>query len=349
LDLAQRLADLAPVSRPAKPFFCNSGAEAVEWAVRIARIATGRPAVLAFDGGYHGRTFLCSTLTSRAKPYRQGIVPLAPEVYHVPYATCYRCPWDKSPPRCDLRCLQAVERFFLLERAPEDVAAILVEPVQGEGGVVVPPDGFLPGLREICDRHGILLVVDEVQAGLGRTGETFAVAHSGIRPDLLVLGKALGGGLPLAAVIGSSSIMDAPHGSGLGSTFGGNPVACRGALALLDALQGESLSERAREIWHRFDTRAILWKDRFRSIGDVRGRGAMLGIELVKNPQTNAPAPALARRVVRSCFQNGVILMSGGVHRNVLRLLPPLNIPWAELDRGFEVLEAALGENPEAS
>jgi 4-aminobutyrate aminotransferase/(S)-3-amino-2-methylpropionate transaminase len=343
LDLAQRLNGFVPVPDPCKTFLCNSGAEAVENAVKIARYATGRRTVVAFHGGYHGRTLLCTSLTSRSKPYRKGFAPLAPEVRHIPYAYCYRCAWKFDRPACPLRCLEEMERLFFMECPAEEVAAVVVEPIQGEGGVVDPPDGFLIGLQRICRKNGILLIADEIQTGLGRTGRPLAVQHSGMEPDLVVLGKALGGGLPLAAVTGRAEVMDSVHRSGLGSTFGGNPVACAAALRLLDILEKEELSARAQEIEERI--RAREWQDRYPFIGDVRGRGAMLGIELVKDPATREPAVSETRKAVRRAFEKGVLLISGGLYRNVIRLLPALNIPWEELDKGLDVLEASLNES----
>ena len=344
LDLAKRLNQIVPIPDPCKTFLCNSGAEAVENAVKIARYATGRRTILAFYGGYHGRTLLCTTLTSRARPYRKGFAPLAPDVRHIPYAYCYRCPCASERNSCSLRCLEEMERFFFMECPAEEVAAVVVEPIQGEGGVVDPPEEFLTGLERVCRRHGILIIADEIQTALGRTGTFFGVERSGMEPDLVVLGKALGGGLPLAAVTGRAEIMDAVHGSGLGSTFGGNPVACAAALKLLDVLAQEGLPDRAKETGDHIRGRAERWKDQIPLVGEVRGRGAMIGIELVLGPQTKEPAKTETRRVVRRCLERGVVLLSGGLHRNVIRLLPALNILWEDLDQGLNTLEACLKE-----
>jgi 4-aminobutyrate aminotransferase/(S)-3-amino-2-methylpropionate transaminase len=344
LELVRCLNALVPMVGPCKTFLCNSGAEAMENAVKIARYATGRRTLLAFNGGYHGRTLLCMTLSSRAKPYRKGFGPLAPEIYHVPFAYCYRCPWELKHPACCLRCLEALNEFFLLATPPEEVAAVVLEPIQGEGGVVVPPDDFMQRLQEICHEHGILIIADEVQTGMARTGRTFAVQHAELQPDILVLGKALGGGLPLASVTGRSSVMDAPHGGGLGSTFGGNPVACASALRTLEILQQEDLPERARQIEARIQSRAQRWEMICPWIGEVRGRGAMFGIELVEDKLTKDPAAQKARQVVRRCFDRGAVLISGGLHRNVVRLLPPLSIPWEDLEAGLQILEESLSD-----
>jgi len=344
LELACRLNAIVPVAGPCRTFFCNSGAEAVENAIKIARYATGRRGVLAFHGAYHGRTLLCTTLTGRTRPYRKGFGPLATDVFHVPYAYCYRCAWGLPPTGCGFRCLEAMERLFLTECPAEELAAVVFEPVQGEGGVVVPPDEFLVRLQKLCRDNGILLVADEVQTGLGRTGVPFATQHSGVEPDLVVLGKALGGGLPLASVTGRAPIMESVHPGGLGSTFGGNPVACAAGLRLLHLLWDEDLHTRAREIEMRLLSRARPWHEAFPCVGEVRGRGAMVGIELVKQRETREPAPAEAQRVVRRCFEKGLILLWGGLHRNVIRLLPPLNIPWEELEMGLDLLEESLKE-----
>ncbi len=343
-ELAKRLCALAPLQGRSKVFLCNSGAEAVEWAVKVARSATGKTAIVAFDGGYHGRTLLAATLTSRSRPYRTGYGSMAPEVYHIPYPYCYRCFLGHDPKACSMECLKALERFFLLERPPEDVAAVVVEPVQGEGGVVVPPKDFLPELAALCSRHGILLVVDEIQTGLGRTGRLFCVQHQGVNPDILIVGKALGGGLPLAAVVGRAELMDSVQASGFGSTFGGNPMACAAAHRLLQILMDEALPERAVRLESLFRARAQAWVDQMPFLGEIRALGAMWGLELVEQRNQPVPAPKLAREVVRRCREKGVLILSGGLYRNVLRLLPPLNISEEDLDTGLVALEKALME-----
>lgn len=344
LELAKSLCRLAPLDGRGKVFLCNSGAEAVEWAVKVARSATGRTAVVAFDGGYHGRTLLAASLTSRAKPYRTGYGSMAPEVYHVPYPYCYRCAWGKSPQTCSMDCLGGLERFFFLERSPEEVAAVVVEPIQGEGGVVVPPEGFLQALSAICSKHGILLVADEVQTGLGRTGKLFCVQHWNVNPDLLILGKALGGGLPLSAVVGRAELMDRVPASGFGSTFGGNPMACAAGHCLLRFLMEEHTLKRVSHLEALFKQRAQLWMDQMAFLGEIRARGGMWGLELVRGRQQPEPAPKLAREVVRRCRGKGLLLLSGGLYRNVLRLLPPLNISEQDLDEGLSILGQVMRE-----
>lgn len=344
LEVARELCRLAPLGERGKTFLCNSGAEAVEWAVKVARSATGRTAVVAFDGGYHGRTLLAASLTSRAKPYRTGYGSMAPEVYHVPYPYCYRCAWGKNQKTCSMECFEGLERFFFLERPAQEVAAVVVEPIQGEGGVVVPPEGFLQALSALCSKHGIMLVADEVQTGLGRTGKLFCVQHHNVSPDLLVLGKALGGGLPLAAVVGKAQLMDSVPASGFGSTFGGNPLACAAARRLLALLVEEEIPQRALQLDTLFKQRAQAWMDEIPFLGESRGCGAMWGLELVKNREQPEPAPRVAREVVKRCREKGLLLLSGGLYRNVLRLLPPLNIPEEDLDWGLSVMGQVMRE-----
>lgn len=344
VQMAKLLCRLAPVKGAAKVFLCNSGAEAVEWAAKVARSSTHRNVILAFDGGYHGRTLLGATLTSRAKPYRKGYGSLAPDIYHLPYPYCYRCPWGRSSGSCSTECLGALKRFFLLERDPDEVAAVFVEPVQGEGGVVVPPRGYLEALSKLCAEHGILLVADEVQTGLGRTGRLFASQHESIEPDIMILGKALGGGLPLAAVVATAELLDSVAASGLGSTFGGNALACAAGVALLEILQEGRPQARALEIQEQFMAMAMGWEKRFPYVGQVRARGAMLGLELVRDPVTREPAAKLAAQVVRRCKDKGILLLCGGLHRNVIRLLPPLVISPEEFQQALESLEEVLGE-----
>ncbi len=344
LELARKLCELAPLEGQAKVFLCNSGAEAVEWAVKVARSATGRNAVVAFEGGYHGRTLLAASLTSRAKPYRTGYGAMAPDVYHVPYPYCYRCVLGRNRESCGMDCLKALERFFFLERPPEDVAAVVVEPVQGEGGVVVPPDGFLPALRDLCSKHGILLVADEIQTGLGRTGKLFCVQHQGVDPDLLVLGKALGGGLPLGAVVGKAQLMDQVDSSGFGSTFGGNPLACAAGHRLLNLLVKEDFPRKASQLEVFFRQRVETWMHEIPFLGEARALGGMWGLELVRQRNEPEPAPRLAREAVKRCRERGVLLLSGGLYRNVLRLLPPLSTSDEELDFGLQVLGEVMKE-----
>jgi 4-aminobutyrate aminotransferase / (S)-3-amino-2-methylpropionate transaminase / 5-aminovalerate transaminase len=340
IALAERLIEVSPFTGPAKAAFFNAGTEAVENSIKFARAYTGRPALIAFEGGFHGRTLLSMTLTSKTHPYKAGLGPFAPEVYRVPFANDYRGPSAKE-------ALAALERAFLTQVAAEQVAAIVVEPVQGEGGFVVAPEEFMRGLRRICDEHGIVLVVDEVQTGFGRTGKMFAIEHYGIEPDLMTVAKSIAAGLPLSGVIGKAEIMDAPGDSAIGGTYVGNPVAQAAAHAVLDIFEEEGLVARAAELGDRLRSRMESWQERFPQVGDVRGLGAMLAIELVGDRQTKEPAPDLASAVVEAAFQRGLLCLKSGIHANCIRVLVPLVITDSQADEALTVweesLEAVLG------
>jgi 4-aminobutyrate aminotransferase/(S)-3-amino-2-methylpropionate transaminase len=335
VELAERLVAAAPFSTPAKAAFFNSGAEAIENAVKFARAFTGRPAVIGFEGGFHGRTLLALSLTSKTHPYKAGLGPFAPDVYRLPYPQDYRGPSGAA-------ALAALERALLTTVAAEDVAAIVVEPVQGEGGFIVAPPEFVAGVRAICDEHGIVLVVDEVQSGFGRTGRMFAIEHYGIEPDLITIAKSIAGGLPLSGVIGVAEIMDSPGDSAVGGTFVGNPVAQAAALAVLDVFESERLVDRASAVGDILRSRFLEWQDRWPEIGDVRGLGAMLAIELVEDRETKEPAGDLASSVVEAAAEGGLLLLRAGVYGNCIRVLVPLVISDAELDEALGVWEDAL-------
>jgi 4-aminobutyrate aminotransferase / (S)-3-amino-2-methylpropionate transaminase / 5-aminovalerate transaminase len=340
--LAERLNQLAPGDFPKKTMLANSGAEAVENAVKIARAYTRRPAVIAFEDAFHGRTLLTLSLTSKTNPYKTGFGPFASDVYRIPYAYCYRCSYSLQYPGCGVFCAHHLEDTFRRVVAAETAAAVIAEPVLGEGGFVAPPSEFFGILLEICRRHGILFIADEVQTGFGRTGALFACDRYRIAPDLLVTAKSLGGGLQLSAVTGRAEIMDAPVVGGLGGTFGGNPLACAAALAALDQLQDGKLAARAEELGARFDGRARAWQKRWPVIGDVRGLGAMRAIEFVRSPATREPAADETKRIVRWCYEHGLIVLSTGTYGNVVRLLVPLVITDKQFEEGLGVLEAAI-------
>jgi 4-aminobutyrate aminotransferase/(S)-3-amino-2-methylpropionate transaminase len=333
--LAERLIALSPFRGPAKAAFFNAGTEAVENAIKFARAYTKRPAVIAFEGGFHGRTLLSLSLTSKTHPYKVGLGPFAPEVYRLPFAQDYRGPSASE-------ALAALERALITTVASESVAAIVIEPVQGEGGFVVAPREFLEGLRRICDENGIVMVVDEVQTGFGRTGKMFAVEHYGIEPDLMTVAKSIAAGLPLSGVIGKAAIMDALHDSGIGGTYVGNPVAQAAALAVLDVFEDDGLVERAAAIGETIRARMETWHERWNAIGDVRGLGAMLALELVADRETKAPAADVASRVVEAAFERGLLLLKSGIYSNCIRVLVPLVITDAELDEALGVWEDAL-------
>jgi 4-aminobutyrate aminotransferase/(S)-3-amino-2-methylpropionate transaminase len=340
--LAERLNQLAPGDFPKKSMLVNSGAEAVENAVKIARSFTHRPALICFEDAFHGRTLLTMSLTAKTHPYKNGFGPFAADVYRIPYAYCYRCAYSLRFPSCQVYCAHHLEDAFKRRVAAETVAALVVEPVLGEGGFVAPPPEFFSVLQEICRRKGILFIADEVQTGFGRTGAFYACERYGIVPDILVTAKSLGGGLPLAAVTGRAEIMDTPEVGGLGGTFGGNPLACETALAAIETLAAGNLNARAESLGQRFGDRARQWQQRWPKIGDVRGLGAMQAIELVRSPATREPADQETQTVVRYCFEHGLILLSAGSYGNVLRLLVPLVISDEQLQEGLDVVEAAL-------
>jgi 4-aminobutyrate aminotransferase/(S)-3-amino-2-methylpropionate transaminase len=335
VTLAERLVALAPFNGPAKAAFFNAGTEAVENAVKFARAYTRRPAVIAFEGAFHGRTLLSLTLTSKTHPYKAQLGPFAPEVYRVPFPNEYRGITAAG-------ALRALERAFSTQVARETVAAIILEPIQGESGFVVAPREFVTGLREICDREGIVLIVDEVQTGYGRTGRMFAIEHFGVEPDLITVAKSMAAGLPLSGVLGKAGIMDAPGEGAVGGTFVGNPVAQAAALAVLDVFAEEALVERAERLGETIRGRMLSWQERFPAIGDVRGLGAMLAIELVRDPATKEPAPELASGIAEDAARRGLLLLKAGVHSNCLRVLCPLVITDAELDEGLGAWEEAL-------
>jgi len=335
VELAERLVALAPFRGPAKAAFFNAGTEAVENAVKFARLYTRRPAVIAFEGAFHGRTLLALTLTSKPNPYKSGMGPLAPEVYRAPFPNAYRGPDAQT-------ALAALEQLFATQVAADQVAAIVVEPQQGEGGFLPAPVEFLHGLRRICDERGIVLIVDEVQTGFARTGKLFALEHYGIEPDVLTLAKSIAGGLPLSAVLGKAEILDAAHDGAVGGTFVGNPVAQAAALAVLDVIEDEGLCERAEAIGETMRRRLHGWRERFAEVGDVRGLGAMLAIELVHDADSREPAADLAQAVVEAATARGLLLLRAGINSNCIRVLCPLVISDAELEEALGVWEEAL-------
>src|SRR5438876_7536423 len=330
--LAERMNELTPGMFPKKTLFVNSGAEAIENAVKIARAYTGRPAIIAFEDAFHGRTMMTLALTSKTHPYKAGFAPFPSDVYRVPFAYCYRCSYSLKYPSCDIFCARHLEDTFKRVVASEEVAAVIAEPVLGEGGFVVPPPEYFRVLLEVCRKHDILFIADEIQTGFGRTGALFASEAYGIEPDILVSAKSLAGGLPLAAITGRAEIMDAPEPGGLGGTFAGNPVSCEAALAVLDLFAREDLSARANELGEIFQERARKWQDRWPLIGDVRGLGAMQVIELVQSQEKREPAEEEAKQIVQYCYEHGLIILTAGSYSNVIRLLMPLVITDEQMD-----------------
>jgi 4-aminobutyrate aminotransferase / (S)-3-amino-2-methylpropionate transaminase / 5-aminovalerate transaminase len=335
VELAERLTDLAPVRKPAKAAFFNAGTEAVENAVKFARAYTKRPALIVFEGAFHGRTLLSLTMTSKTHPYKAGLGPFAPEVYRVPFAHEYRGPSTDE-------ALTALERAFATQVAAEHVAALIVEPVQGEGGFLPAPRDFLVGLRRICDEHGIVFIADEVQTGFGRTGRLFAMEHYGVEADVMAVAKSIAAGLPLSGVIGAAEIMDAPADSAVGGTYVGNPVAQAAALAVLDVIEEQGLVDHAAQLGETMRRRMLAWQERFPAIGDVRGLGAMLAIDLVEDRETKRPAAKLASAVVAEAAQRGLLLLKAGSYSNCIRVLCPLTLSDEELEEALSVWEEAL-------
>jgi 4-aminobutyrate aminotransferase / (S)-3-amino-2-methylpropionate transaminase / 5-aminovalerate transaminase len=342
IALAEKLNSLAPGKSAKKTIFMNTGAEAVENSIKIARAHTKRPAVICFEDAFHGRSLLAMSLTSKTNPYKAGFAPFATDVYRVPYAYCYRCSYNLTYPSCKLTCAHHLEDTFRRVVSADAVAAIIVETVLGEGGFVVPPKEFFPTIREICTKHGIVMIADEVQTGVGRTGKFFAIEHYGVEPDLIITAKSLGGGLPLAAVTGRAEIMDAPGPGGLGSTFAGNPASCAAALATIELLEKEGLLARSTVIGKRFEERARGWQKKWEIIGDVRGLGGMCAFELVRNRATREPADTETKELAHYCYENGLITITAGTYNNVMRILVPLVITDEQLDEALDVLESGI-------
>ncbi len=344
VELAEKLCRITPGDHAKKAMFVNSGAEAVENAIKIAKAHTKRPSVIAFEGGFHGRTLLTMTLTSKVKPYKHEFGPFAPEVYKAPAAYCYRCAYKSSYPSCGMACLEHFERFFISEVDPESVAAMIIEPVQGEGGFIVPPNEFLPGLKSICEKHGIVFIADEVQSGFARTGKMFASEQLGVIPDLMTLAKGIASGMPLSAVVGRAEIMDAPTPGRIGGTYGGNPVSCAAALATIDLMEKEDLSDRAAQVGAKIVSRLQELQQKYPQIGDIRGLGAMVALELVKDPVTKEPHKEAVPAIVQECFKSGLLTMGAGIFSNVIRFLPPLVISDEQLETGLKIFEESLGQ-----
>ena len=335
--LAEALNELAPGSTPKKSMFVTTGAEAVENTVKIARAYTGRRGVIAFNGGFHGRTMMAMGLTGKITPYKNLFGPFPGEVYHAPFPIEYHGVSVEDS-------LKALQNLFKVDIAPSDVAAIIVEPVQGEGGFYPAPDEFMQALRAVCDEHGIVMIADEIQTGFGRTGKFFASEYAGIEPDLMTVAKGVAGGFPLAAVVGKADIMDAPLPGGLGGTYAGSPVGCAAALAVIDVIREDGLVERASEIGARFKTRLDALQAKHPStIGHVRcDRGAMIAMELVEDGDVARPAADLTKALVGAAYENGLVLLSCGVNGNVIRFLPALTISDELIDEGFDILETCL-------
>ena len=342
IELSEKLAQLAPGDFEKKVMLLNSGAEAVENAVKIARKYTKRTGVVSFSRGFHGRTLLTMTMTSKVKPYKYEFGPFAPEVYRAPYPYPYRRPEGMTLEEYDQYVLQEFKNFLISDVAPETIAAVVMEPVQGEGGFIVPSKTFVQGVHQLCQEHGILFVADEIQTGFARTGRYFAVEHFGIVPDLITVSKSLGAGVPISGVIGRSEIMDQADPGELGGTYSGSPLGCQAALAVLDIIEEEKLNERAEMIGESVMNKFRKLAQRFDCIGDVRGLGAMCAMEIVKDRKTKEPDQALTQAIIAEASRKGLLLLAAGVYSNVIRLLMPIVITDEQLEEGLWILEQAL-------
>jgi len=344
IAVCEKLNAIAPGPGSKKTILVNTGAEAIENAIKIARYYTKRSAIITFEDAFHGRTYMAMAATSKTHPYKAGFEPFPAEVYRIPYAYCFRCSYSKSYPACDVYCARHIEDTFKRVVAAESVAAVVVEPILGEGGFVTPPAEFYPTLSAICRKYGILLIADEVQTGFARTGAMFACEQLGLEPDLVTMAKSLTGGLPMGAVTGRAEIMDAPGVGQLGGTFAGNPAACEAALAVFEVIEKENLCARANVLGERFRRRAAKWQARWELVGDVRGLGAMQALELVRSKSSRQPADAETTQVSRYCYEHGLVTITAGSYGNVIRLLVPLVITDGQMEEGMDVLEAALAQ-----
>lgn len=338
VELAERLNAAAPGDSAKKALFVTTGAEAVENCIKIARAHTGRRGVIAFNGGFHGRTNLAMGLTGKVAPYKQHFGPFPADLYHVPFPNAYHgISIEQS--------LSAIETLFKVDIAPADVAAIIIEPVQGEGGFYLAPPAFLQALRALCDRHGIVLICDEIQTGFARTGRMFYSEYAGVEPDLITMAKGIAGGVPIAAVVGKAEVMDAAPPGGLGGTYGGSPLGCAAALAVLDIIAEQKLMERAAAIGEQFQRRLVALQQRYpHLIGEVRNAGAMIAIELVQNGLASQPNTALTQAIIANASKHGLILLACGFYGNVIRFLPPLTIEDAVLEEGLSKFEGLFAE-----
>lgn len=342
IALAQKLATIYPAGFPVKVMLSNSGAEAVENAVKIARRATGKSGIVSLDNAFHGRTLMAMALTSKLKPYGYGFGPFPSDLYKTPSAYCYRCPLGATYPGCGLACAEVFRKRLQTVMSADLIAALIAEPVQGEGGFIVPPGEFLSAIAQICSENGILFIADEVQSGFGRTGTMFAIEQAGVEPDLITMSKSIAAGLPLSAVAGRDEVMDVPFKGQLGGTFGGAPISCAAALAVLDKIEREDLPARARHIGGRIMERLGAMKEKYVCIGDVRGLGAMIGVEFVHDRATKEPDTEIIGRITSYAFKHGVILLSAGILGNVIRLLPPLVMTDVQVDYVLDTLDAAI-------
>jgi 4-aminobutyrate aminotransferase/(S)-3-amino-2-methylpropionate transaminase len=342
IELAEKLASLAPGNQEKKVLMQNSGAEAVENAVKIARKYTKRQGIISFSRGYHGRTLMTMTMTSKVKPYKFEFGPFAPEVYRAPYPYVYRRPEGLTEEQYEDYVLNEFKNFFVTDVAPETIAAVVMEPVQGEGGFIVPGKRFVQEVSKFCKEHGILFIADEIQTGFARTGRYFAIEHFEVVPDIITVSKSMGAGVPISGVIGRKEIMDAADPGELGGTYSGSPLGCKAALAVLDIIEEEELNQRGEEIGKKVMKRFQKFYDKFKCVGDIRGLGAMCAIEIVKDQETKEPAKELTNQIIKESNKRGLLIFSAGIYSNVIRLLMPLVITDEQLEEGLNILENSI-------
>jgi len=340
--LAEKLIAAVPGNSPKSVMLVNCGAEAVENAIKIARYYTKKPAIIAFEGAFHGRTLMGMTLTSKVNPYKLGLGPFAPEVYRMPFAYCYRCPYGREYPSCDVECADKLNDFFVNHVAAEQTAAIIFEPVLGEGGFVAPPKEYFQRLQAICRKNNVLMIADEVQSGMGRTGTMFAMEQYGVEADLTTSAKSLAAGMPLSAVVGRKEIMDSVHASGIGGTYNGNPLSCAAALAVFEIFEEEKLLEKGKKLGAKLRESLLAMQQECDLIGDVRGLGPMVAMELVKDKKTKEPAGAEAKALVKYCLDRGVIILACGAYGNNIRFLMPLVMTEDQLQQGIDIVRQGL-------
>ncbi|GAA4710729.1 4-aminobutyrate--2-oxoglutarate transaminase [Brevibacillus fulvus] len=344
VKLAEKLNEITPGNHSKKTFFLNSGAEAVENAVKLARKYTGRKGIISFERGYHGRTLMAMSLTSKVRPYKYQFGPFAPETYKMNYPYYYRAPYELSAEQLDEQLLRRFADFFLAEVPADEVAAVIMEPVQGEGGFIIPSRRFVQGVKAICEQHGILFIADEVQTGFGRTGKLFGIEHYEIIPDIMVMSKSIAAGLPISAVTGRAEIMDAANPGEIGGTYGGSPLGCVAALEVIKLMEAEALPDKAQLIGTQLMNRLAQFRQRYREVGDVRGIGAMCALEIVSDKQSKEPDKELTAKIIQACNQRGLVILSAGLYSNVVRILCPLVITEGQLNEGLDVLEGVLTE-----
>ncbi len=342
VELSEKLTRIVPIKGDKKAALFNSGAEAVENAVKIARFYTKRNGIISFSNAFHGRTLLAMTLTSKVKPYKFGFGPFASEIYKVPSAYCYRCPFGKEKSKCSLECLEYIERFLVSETDPSNIAAMIIEPVQGEGGFIIQPKEFMEGIDKICKKYGIMLIVDEIQTGFCRTGKMFATEYYDIDPDIITLAKSIASGMPISAVAGKSNVIDSVAAGGIGGTYGGNPLACAAGIATINDMEKNNLSQKANEIGKIILDRLNKLKAKHQKMDDVRGLGSMIAVEFVEDKISKKPAKEAVGKIIKECISNGLIVIAAGIFGNVIRFLPPLVATRKQVETAMNIFKRAV-------